>query len=712
MAKDKTLFTCSDCTAPARRAGWMSARAVGPGTRWLKRGRDAGCGQEPLLSVAKSQPVATSGSRRQLSAPLRAWKSWTAVTPAAGISQQRVVLIGGDGHRQSTLLLQALALLRQPRCCTKRRESGHGVALRAARAAARRPGPQLLPEINLSASRHPARRQARTWRWSTLIQTRSFRNLGSAPGSVAQVRECAAQLTRFARPRHHADHGRPRHQGTTARWLAQRAGRHVDNGAVLRGRHPLQLPPGSRVIKTASAPSMSRRLRDDREGPQGVTSERDFSFDPREPIARQYCAGDAGRHAAAAGWNYRPWWTVAVSARDGCRWAWTGPAGHAAGNPAPPLPGWPPATRTCSSTPWATCASSEPAADLAVLLAIQSSLRRRRFAAWLSPCDEVGPGRRVRPAPRAEQAKLGFGVTVPRLAMKPIESDAAASVDRIEIASRFCGAGLIESRERPLRRKSLSIRRASSWSRSCPVLELRQHVRTDARCQHDADSLPGWVFKPVTFGRDPQAVLNLGDGGIRLMTSPMEPLEDGRYGSCCCCSAGRRRTNDDSGVLSMPSSSAPGRARPTPHGHRAACASSPPTRRPEKFLREHQRALENWPVGALRAAQSRWLTRLPRTAVWAAARSHALYAVIFTNQRTAVDAGYGTTAATWSGSPHSSPATSGRKRARVADGLGITVSYWASEAGIAAWRRNAEHQIARHRPARLVCHYTLPRRQG
>ena len=37
----------------------------------------------------------------------------------------------------------------------------------------------------------------------------------------------------------------------------------------------------------------------------------------------------------------------------------------------------------------------------------------------------------------------------------------------------------------------------------------------------------------------------------------------------------------------------------------------------------------------------------------------------------------------------------GMESARGADGLGITVCYWESEADIARWRANAEHRMAR-----------------
>jgi heme-degrading monooxygenase HmoA len=35
----------------------------------------------------------------------------------------------------------------------------------------------------------------------------------------------------------------------------------------------------------------------------------------------------------------------------------------------------------------------------------------------------------------------------------------------------------------------------------------------------------------------------------------------------------------------------------------------------------------------------------------------------------------------------------------VRDGLGITVSYWASEEAIRAWKENAEHRLAQERAA-------------
>jgi heme-degrading monooxygenase HmoA len=64
------------------------------------------------------------------------------------------------------------------------------------------------------------------------------------------------------------------------------------------------------------------------------------------------------------------------------------------------------------------------------------------------------------------------------------------------------------------------------------------------------------------------------------------------------------------------------------------------------------------------------------------------FAVIFTSRRTAVDDGYDAMA-------DRMVELASRQRGFLgADGLGITVSYWASEADIAAWKANAEHRVA------------------
>lgn len=71
------------------------------------------------------------------------------------------------------------------------------------------------------------------------------------------------------------------------------------------------------------------------------------------------------------------------------------------------------------------------------------------------------------------------------------------------------------------------------------------------------------------------------------------------------------------------------------------------------------------------------------------------YAVIFTSIRTAGDQGYAAAADRMAQLASEQPGYLGVESVRDAAGVGITVSYWSSEAAISAWRRNAEHTIAR-----------------
>lgn len=73
------------------------------------------------------------------------------------------------------------------------------------------------------------------------------------------------------------------------------------------------------------------------------------------------------------------------------------------------------------------------------------------------------------------------------------------------------------------------------------------------------------------------------------------------------------------------------------------------------------------------------------------------YAVIFTSVRTEGDGDYSETAARMEELAREVPGYLGIESARSADGFGITVSYWASEAAIAEWKRHMEHRAAQAR---------------
>lgn len=70
------------------------------------------------------------------------------------------------------------------------------------------------------------------------------------------------------------------------------------------------------------------------------------------------------------------------------------------------------------------------------------------------------------------------------------------------------------------------------------------------------------------------------------------------------------------------------------------------------------------------------------------------YAVIFASRRSADDEGYAAMAERMVDLAAVQPGFLGADSARDADGFGITVSYWASEQAISAWKAHAEHQLA------------------
>ncbi len=71
-------------------------------------------------------------------------------------------------------------------------------------------------------------------------------------------------------------------------------------------------------------------------------------------------------------------------------------------------------------------------------------------------------------------------------------------------------------------------------------------------------------------------------------------------------------------------------------------------------------------------------------------------AVIFLSVRTAADAdGYGAAAVAMEALAAEQPGYCGFESARGADGLGVTISYWASEASAIAWRDQPDHKAIR-----------------
>ena len=121
-----------------------------------------------------------------------------------GLVAGGVVLLGGDpGIGKSTLLLQAAAVLgkAQRTLYVTGEESVEQIALRAQRLGLVHAPIELLAEVQLEAIVAAIDSAKPKIVVVDSIQTVYTESLQSAPGSVAQVRECAAQLTRLAKQR-------------------------------------------------------------------------------------------------------------------------------------------------------------------------------------------------------------------------------------------------------------------------------------------------------------------------------------------------------------------------------------------------------------------------------------------------------------------------------------------------------------------------------
>ncbi|MCL1961554.1 MAG: DNA repair protein RadA [Desulfovibrionaceae bacterium] len=465
MAKDKTIFTCNECGASS--------------PRWL--GKCPGCGAWNSLieSVAEAAPAA---GKNRLGGAFSALAPGTGVLPLAeieavdvarwptgqpeldrvlggGMVAGGVALIGGDpGIGKSTLLLQALDTLQRsgvtaPDEARQRggtlyvtgEESGAQVALRARRLGLAGSRVAVLAEIQLEkilatlAQRQPAVAVIDS------IQTIYSDQLTSAPGSVAQVRECAAHLTRWAKasgcavvlvghvtkdgqlagPRvleHMVDtvlyfEGETHSSFRLIRAIKNRFGavneigvfamterglKGVSNPSAIFLSQHAQPVPGSCVLVTL-------------EGTRPMLVEVQALVDGGGPSPRRLSVGlerdrlamllaVLHRHAGVACGDQ----DVFVNAVGGVR-------------------------------------ISEPAADLAVMLAIASSLRGKPLPKGFIAFGEVGLAGEVRPAPRGQErlreaAKLGFSMAVmpkanaPKKEARELEGLTIHAVERIDEA--------------------------------------------------------------------------------------------------------------------------------------------------------------------------------------------------------------------------------------------------------------------------------------
>jgi len=451
MAKEKTNYVCSDCG--------------GTSPKWLGRCPQCNAWNTLIESVSDSaSPAKNRYAALAGTSAVRRLDEIEAVdverTPTGleeldrvlggGMVEGGVVLIGGDpGIGKSTLLLQALdALQRQGRSTlyVSGEESSAQVALRARRLGLEGSQVPVLAEIALDQILATLERLRPQIAVIDSIQTVYSDQLSSAPGSVAQVRECAAHLTRTAKasgtcivlvghvtkegalagPRvleHMVDtvlyfEGDTHSSFRLVRAIKNRFGAVNEIGVFAMTERGLKgvSNPSAIFLSQHAAPVPGSCVMVTLEGTRPLLVEIQALVDSGGPSPRRLSVGlerdrlamllaVLHRHAGVACLDQ----DVFVNAVGGVR-------------------------------------ISEPAADLAVLLAITSSLRGKPLPRGFLAFGEVGLAGEVRPAPRGQErlkeaAKLGFSIAlVPRanlpkaLKSKDFEGLTLHPVERIEQA--------------------------------------------------------------------------------------------------------------------------------------------------------------------------------------------------------------------------------------------------------------------------------------
>ncbi|MCH2670020.1 MAG: DNA repair protein RadA [Gammaproteobacteria bacterium] len=201
MAKTKGIYTCDAC-----------------GAQHLKwQGQCPDCGKWNALSETQlNLRKGSQGSSRALSVEStrldsldikRVERSGSGLSEldrvlGGGLVPGSVVLIGGDpGIGKSTLLLSVVASVSKNKqsCYVTGEESLDQIALRAARLGVDEAPVRLYSETCVETVIETLRVSTPQVLVIDSIQTLFSEQLGSAPGSVAQLRECAAQLVRFAK---------------------------------------------------------------------------------------------------------------------------------------------------------------------------------------------------------------------------------------------------------------------------------------------------------------------------------------------------------------------------------------------------------------------------------------------------------------------------------------------------------------------------------
>ncbi len=430
MARSGTTFVCNDCGGQS--AQWLGRcphcgawntlveTRVAPASRAARPG-GAGARPDPapLAPGSAVQDLARVPAQAQRHMPSGIGELDRAL--GGGLVPGSVVLLGGDpGIGKSTLLLQVLAGLAPATrvLYVSGEESAAQVGLRAQRLGLQGAAVRLMAEIQLERIGDALAAEQPAVCVIDSIQTVYTEQLSSAPGSVAQVRECAAQLTRHAKA-----------AGTCIVLVG-----HVTKEGALAGPRVLEHMVDTVLYFEGDSHSSYRLIRAIKNRFGGVGELGVFAMterglkgvaNPSAIFLSHHGAPVPGSCVMATLEGSRPLLVEIQALAD------------SAATPSPRRlsVGLDPARlamllAVLHRHAGVACADQdvfvnavggvrvgEPAADLAVLLAIQSSLRNRALPRGLVAFGEVGLAGEIRPAPRGQErlreaAKLGFAAAI------------------------------------------------------------------------------------------------------------------------------------------------------------------------------------------------------------------------------------------------------------------------------------------------------------
>ncbi|OOV87256.1 DNA repair protein RadA [Oceanospirillum linum] len=209
MAKAKTGFVCIDCGADYQKwqgqcgkcGQWNTVQEVRLGSASGRKSA-APASRSGYAGAADGQIQDLSEVNLQELPRFSSTISEFDRVLGGGMVPGSAILIGGHpGAGKSTLLLQVLCQLSQqmPTLYITGEESLQQIAMRAQRLNLPVQGLKMLPETSVEAILNTAEQMKPKILVVDSIQVVHLDDIQSAPGSVSQVRECAAALTRFAK---------------------------------------------------------------------------------------------------------------------------------------------------------------------------------------------------------------------------------------------------------------------------------------------------------------------------------------------------------------------------------------------------------------------------------------------------------------------------------------------------------------------------------